>query len=410
MESEQCNGLSPFPALLLCYLLLFSGRALALDDGLARTPPMGWNSWNPFQLNINEAVIRSAADAIATNGMKAAGYHYLVVDAGWKGKGRDATGRLTAEPSKFPSGMKALADYVHARGLKFGVYTDAGAQDCVAGTPGSKGSEALDAATFAEWGVDFLKEDWCHTEGMDAKSAYGVMHEAIAATGRSMVFSVCEWGDNRPWNWGGAMAHMWRTTGDIKDCWDCGQETTHKLGGYPRGWTLILDAQPDLQAYAGPGHWNDPDMLVVGLPGLTVEEARAHFSLWCILAAPLICGCDVTTLSPEIAGILLNPEVIAVDQDALGIQGSRVLKHGEVEVWSKPLSEGSRAVVFFNRGKSPARITASSEQLGLPPPASFTARDLWGRKALGHFTGSFSATVAPHAVAMIKTTPVGRRK
>jgi len=384
-----------------------SWRVLALDDGLARTPPMGWNSWNCFQLNINEALIRSAADAIATNGMKAAGYQYIIVDAGWKAKQRDAANRFIADPSKFPSGMKALADYVHRRGLRFGVYTDAGAKDCDAGTPGSKEFEVLDAATFAEWGVDYLKEDWCNTDGMKAKEAYTKMHNALAATGRPMIFSTCEWGDNRPWEWAPAVAHLWRTTGDIKDCWDCGRETIAKLGGYPRGWTLILDAQPALKGYAGPGHWNDPDMLVVGLPGLTTEEARAHFSLWCILAAPLICGCDVTAMSPEIAAILLNSEVIAVDQDPLGIQGDRVFKRGEEEIWMKPLRDHGRAVVIFNRSQREMQVTALFEILDLAPTSTARIRDLWKHQEIGQSTGSFSAKVPAHGVVMVQMRPVG---
>jgi alpha-galactosidase len=335
---------------------------------------------------------------------------YLIVDAGWKARERDSANRLAADPDKFPSGMKALADYVHSKGLKFGVYTDAGARDCVAGTPGSKGSEVLDAATFAEWGVDYLKEDWCNTGGMNAKEAYTRMHDALVAGSRPMVFSVCEWGDNQPWLWAGAIAHLWRTTGDIKDCWDCGQETMHKPGGYPRGWTLILDAQPPLQAYAGPGHWNDPDMLVVGLPGLTTEEARAHFSLWCILAAPLICGCDVTSMSHEICDILLNPEAIAVDQDPLGIQGSRVWKQEDAEVWTKPLKDGSLAAVLFNRGQKEARITAPFEELRLAQESVVAVRDLWKRKDLGQFTRSLSATLPARAVVMVKLTPVDRPK
>jgi alpha-galactosidase len=362
---------------------------------------MGWNSWNGFQLNINEALIRSAADAVATNGMKAAGYQYIMVDAGWKAKQRDAANRLAEDRNKFPSGMKALADYVHRRGLKFGIYTDAGAQDCDAGTPGSKGFEGLDAATFAEWGVDYLKEDWCNTEGMNAKEAYTKMHNAIAATGRPMIFSTCEWGDNRPWEWAPAIAHLWRTTGDIKNCWDCGQETMARLGGYPRGWTLILDAQPALKGYAGPGHWNDPDMLVVGLPGLTTV------SLWCILSAPLMCGCDVTSMPTEIAAILLNPEVIAVDQDSLGIQGDRVFKRGEEEIWMKPLRDHGRAVVLFNRGQREMQVTAPFESLGLAPTSTVRIRDLWKREEMGQFTGSFSGKVPAHGVAMVKIWPVG---
>ena len=371
---------------------------------------MGWNSWNPFQLNINESLIRCTADAMATNGMKAAGYQYIVVDAGWKAKQRDGANRLAADSVKFPAGMKALADYVHGRGLKFGLYTDAGAQDCVAGTPGSKGFEALDAATFSEWGVDYLKEDWCNTEGMNARESYTKMHTAMAATGRPMVFSVCEWGDNSPWDWAGGIAHLWRTTGDIKDCWDCGQETMRKLGGYPRGWTLILDAQPPLQTSAGPGHWNDPDMLVVGLPGLTTNEARAHFSLWCILAAPLIAGCDVTSMLPQTADILLNPEVIAVDQDSLGIQGKRVLKQGDTEIWAKPLAGGDQAVVLFNRGSNEARITIPFAQLPGARTGPNGIRDLWKRKDLGRFKRSFNSSVPPHAAVMIRVLPANSQK
>ena len=392
---------------LLLLWLAGSGRVLALEDGLARTPPMGWNSWNCFQLNINEARIESAADAMATNGMKTAGYQYLIVDAGWKAQQRDAAHRLVGDRNKFPSGMKALADYVHGRGLKFGIYTDAGAQDCDAGTPGSKGCEALDAATFAEWGVDYLKEDWCNTEGLQAREAYATMHRVLAATGRPMIFSTCEWGDNQPWEWAPALAHLWRTTGDIKDCWDCGRETMAKPGGYPRGWTLILDAQPALRRYAGPGHWNDPDMLVVGLPGLTSEEARAHFSLWCVLAAPLICGCDVTAMPPEIAAILLNPEVIAVDQDPLGIQGDRVFKRGEEEIWMKPLRDGGRAVVIFNRSQREMQVTAPFEILDLAPTSTAPIRDLWKHQEIGQSTGSFSAEVPAHGVVMVKISPAG---
>jgi alpha-galactosidase len=255
--------------------------------------------------------------------------------------------------------------------------------------------------------VDYLKEDWCNTEGMNAKSAYKKMHDAIVSTGQPMVFSVCEWGDNQPWQWAGAVAHMWRTTGDIKDCWDCGQETMNKSGGYPRGWTLILDAQPPLQPYAGPGHWNDPDMLEVGMPGLATDEARAHFSLWCILAAPLICGCDVIGMSPQIASILLNPEVIAVDQDPLGIQGNRAMKRGDTEVWIKPLRDGSQAVVLFNRGNNEAWIAVPFEDLRIAKESAAAIRDLWKREDLGHFTRSFSAVVPARGADMVKVSTGG---
>ena len=230
----------------LAMLLFCRGAAPALDNGLARTPPMGWNSWNAFGLKMNEAMIRSTADAMVSSGLKSAGYEYIIVDAGWKAKSRDAAGRLRADAEKFPSGMKALADYVHSKGLKFGIYTDAGSEDCVSGAPGSRGFEEMDAASFAEWGVDYVKEDWCNTTGVNAREAYTKMSQAILKTGRPMVFSICEWGDNQPWEWAAPVANLWRTTGDGKDCWDCGRETMNKPGGYPRGWVLILDAQPPL--------------------------------------------------------------------------------------------------------------------------------------------------------------------
>ena len=398
------------PRLIVMLVLFSASRVMAIDDGLARTPPMGWNSWNQYQLNINEELIRATADAIATNGMKTVGYQYIVVDAGWKARQRDEKGRLVADPNKFPSGMKALANYVHSRGLKFGIYTDAGAQDCVAGTPGSKDFETLDAATFAEWGVNYLKEDWCNTDGMNAKAVYTKMHDALVATGQPVIFSICEWGDNRPWEWAPAIAHSWRTTGDIKDCWDCGRETMNKPGGFPRGWTLILDAQPALKNFAGPGHWNDPDMLVVGLPGQTADEVRAHFSLWCILAAPLVCGCRITSMSPEVANILLNPEVIAVDQDPLGIQGDRVFKDKDSEIWMKPLQDQCQAVVLFNRSDKNASITAPFETLNLAPTNAVMIRDLWRRREIGQFTNSFNAIVPAHGVVMFKICPAENQK
>jgi len=374
----------------------------ALENGLARTPPMGWNSWNSFELNINEDLIRSMADAMVHTGMKDAGYQYVVVDAGWKNKTRDSSGKLVADPSKFPSGMKALADYVHSRGLKFGIYTDAGTEDCDGAGPGSAGFESLDAATFAEWGVDFVKEDWCKSDGLNARSAYTKMSEAILAIHRPMVFSVCEWGDNQPWLWAPAIANMWRTTGDNKDCWDCGQDTKRKPGGYPRGWTLILDDQRALQQYGGPGHWNDPDMLEVGRPGLSMEESRAHFSLWAILAAPLIAGNDLRSMHEQIAEILMNKEVIAVDQDPAGISGTRIKSDGLSEIWARPLSDGSFAVLFFNRGQSYTESRVTWRDLGWSADARPSVRDLWKHRQLGKIAHGFSASVPSHSVVMIR--------
>jgi len=376
--------------------------AAALDNGLARTPPMGWNSWATYALNINETLIRSMADAMVASGMKGAGYEYIIVDAGWKAKGRDAGGRLQADQDKFPSGMKALADYVHSQGLKFGLYTDAGSEDCVSNAPGSKNFEDKDASSFSEWGVDYVKEDWCNTGGMSAQEAYRKMSQAITATGRPMVFSMCEWGDNKPWAWAAPVANLWRTTGDSKDCWDCGRETMNKLGGYPRGWVLILDAQPPLAAYAGPGHWNDPDLLQIGHPGLTIEESRAQFSLWAILAAPLIATNDLRSMPPEIRAILANQEVIAVDQDSAGTEGTRVRISGNGEVWMRPLADGSRAVVLFNRSKSPLTVRLRWTDIGRKQTDELPLRDLWRHADIGVSKDGYFALVPAHGVVMIK--------
>ena len=371
---------------------------------------MGWNSWASYELKIDEGLIRATADAMVSTGMKGAGYQYIIVDAGWKAKNRDAEGRLRADPDKFPSGMKALADYVHSKGLKFGLYTDAGTEDCVSGAPGSRGFEEKDASSFTEWGVDYMKEDWCNTAGMSAQDAYAKMSRAILATGRPMVFSICEWGDNQPWAWAAPVANLWRTTGDSKDCWECGQETMNKPGGYPRGWVLILDAQQRLASFAGPGHWNDPDMLQVGQRGLTVEESRAHFSLWAILAAPLIATNDLRSMTPEIRDILLNREVIAVDQDSAGIQGTRLRVEGHSEVWMRPLSDGSRAVVLFNRGKSAATVRVRWADIGRKPSDALPVRDLWKHENLGNSKGGYSALVPAHGVVMIRVGSPAEQK
>ena len=291
---------------------------------------------------------------------------------------------------------------MHSKGLKFGIYTDAGSADCVSDAPGSKGFEEKDAASFAEWGVDYVKEDWCNTEGVDARKAYAKMSRAIAATGRPMVFSMCEWGDNKPWDWAAGVANLWRTTGDSKDCWDCGRDTMNKPGGYPRGWTLILDAQKPLARFAGPGHWNDPDMLQVGRPGLTLEESRAHMSLWSILAAPLIATNDLRSMSPEIQRILTNPEVIAVDQDSAGKEGTLVRKDGNAEVWARPLAAGAQAIVLFNRSQRAKTIRVRWTDLGRGETERLMVRDICQHKDLGLHKNGYSARVAAHAVVMIR--------
>ncbi|USU04724.1 alpha-galactosidase [Sphingomonadaceae bacterium OTU29LAMAA1] len=367
-----------------------------IANGLAQTPPMGWNSWNRFGCNINDATVRAMADAMASNGMKAAGYRYIVIDDCWHGS-RDADGFITANAEKFPNGIKAVADYVHAKGLKFGIYSDAGAKTC-GGKPGSQGHESQDALTYARWGVDYLKYDWCSTGVRNAEEAYALMSDAIKASGRPMVLAMCEWGNNRPWEWGAKIGNLWRTTADIRDAW-AGREK------WSIGMTDIVDLNERLYPYAGPGRWNDPDMLEVGNGGMTPTEYRSHFSLWAMMAAPLIAGNDIAHMDADTRAILLNQEVIAVDQDPLGQQGRRIRDDGDLEVWARPLADGSRAVILFNRSAAPASISVAWPELGLTTRVKAEVRDLWAHKSLGRKTGSFAATVAPHGVVMVKVTP-----
>jgi|SRR5208337_1851922 len=374
----------------------------AMVNTLAATPPMGWNSWNKFGCNVSEDLIRQTADAMVASGMKDAGYQYVVIDDCWQVE-RDSNGNIVVDAKRFPSGMKALADYVHARGLKFGLYSDAGTKTC-AGRPGSRGYEFQDARQYAAWGVDYLKFDWCSSSTQDARSSYELMRAALDASGRPIVFSICEWGSNKPWLWGKGIGNLWRTTGDISDKWQ-----DHKK--WPdgsccsNGMVDILDQQVGIESYAGPGHWNDPDMLEVGNGGMTTAEYRAHFSLWAILAAPLIAGNDLRDMKPEIREILTQKEVIAVDQDPAGIEGHRVRKDGDSEVWAKPLRDGSRAVVLFNRGIADKEITVSWEDLQYPAHLSARVRDLWQAKDMGERKEMFSATVAPHSVVMVTVKP-----
>jgi alpha-galactosidase len=365
-------------------------------NGLAATPPMGWNSWNRFACEIDESLIRKTADAIASSGMKDAGYEYVVIDDCWHGE-RDANGFITADPKRFPSGIKALADYVHSKGLKFGIYSDAGRKTC-GGRPGSQGHEYQDALTYARWGVDYLKYDWCSTGSRNAEEAYALMSDALRSTGRDIVFSICEWGNNQPWLWAQKIGNLWRTTGDITDKWQ---------GKYGYSWGVlnIVDMNEPLWPHAGPGHWNDPDMLEVGNPGLTQTQSRSHFSLWAMMAAPLIAGNDVANMTAEIREILLNKEVIAIDQDRLGVQGRRVWRDGDREVWVKPLAGGGRAVLLFNRGADAADIAFSWEQLGYPAHLKAKLRDVWAHRDLPRRSGTYRATVEPYGVVMLRVEP-----
>lgn len=385
---------------LLCFvtIMIFRvGECSALDNGVARTPPMGWNSWNKFGCDVSEKLIKEVADAMVKNGMKEAGYQYIVIDDCWQ-ISRDQEGHIIPDPKRFPSGIKSLADYVHAKGFKFGLYSDAGTLTCQK-RPGSRGYEFDDARQYAAWGVDYLKYDWCSHGTQNSEASYSIMRDALLKTGRPIVFSICEWGSTKPWLWATEVGNLWRTSGDIQDCWDCKKD----WGGL--GFVHILDIQAGLESYAGPGHWNDPDMLEVGNGGMTTEEYRAHFSLWCILAAPLIAGNDIRTMPAHIADILNNREVIAVDQDAFGIQGRRVKREGDYEVWSKQMSDGSRAVALFNRSGVASQMSVSWHDIGYPDTLSASVRDLWLKKELGNLTGKFSATVPSHGVVMVHIKP-----
>ena len=367
-------------------------------NGLARTPPMGWNSWNKFGCNVNEKLVRSAVDAMVSTGMRDAGYQYIVIDDCWQGQ-RNAQGDIEPDASRFPSGMAALADYIHKKGLKFGIYSDAGTKTC-GGRPGSRGREFQDAQRYASWGVDYLKYDWCNTGTQDAASSYLTMSEALQATGRPIVFSLCEWGNSKPWLWATNVGNLWRTTGDVDDHWE-----GLNPNGYSIGVMNIVDMQAGLESFAGPGHWNDPDMLEVGNGGMSDNEYRAHFSLWAVMAAPLMAGNDLSAMSRETKAILLNKEVIAVDQDPLGIPASRVAKNGDAEIWSRPLKGGGRAVVLLNRGTAPRDITVTWEDLRYPNTLNAGVRDLWLHKDLPRTKGHYTAHVPGHGVVMVVIRP-----
>jgi len=368
-------------------------------NGLALTPPMGWNSWNKFACDITEDTVRKTADAMVSSGMRDAGYEYVVIDDCWHGK-RDADGFIQADPQKFPSGIKALSDYIHARGLKFGIYSDAGRMTC-GKRPGSQGHEYQDAIQYARWGVDYLKYDWCFTGDRNAKEAYALMADALRSTGRDIVLSICEWGTAKPWEWAKSIGNLWRTTGDIWDSFD--KKDPSRDWAYPV--MAIVDLNEPLWQHAGPGHWNDPDMLEVGNGGMTTAEYRSHFSLWAMMAAPLMAGNDIANMDEATRSILLNKEVIAVDQDRLGVQGRRVVKDGDREIWVKPLAGGGKALLLFNRGSQPTRIRATNEQLGVAGNFNARVRDLWAHKDLTRWSGAIEAVVEPHGVAMYRIQP-----
>jgi alpha-galactosidase len=393
------------PLLLAVCVVVINAHGQKFEN-LAMTPPMGWNSWNKFACDVSEKLIRETADALVSSGMKDAGYVYVNIDDCWHGE-RDAQGFIQPHPQRFPSGMKALGDYIHSKGLKFGIYSDAGWKTC-GGKPGSRGREFQDAQTYARWGVDYLKYDWCNTESLNAEGAYLTMRDALYAAGRPMVFSICEWGNQRPWLWGSKLGHLWRTTGDITACFDCVKDH----GAWKSSGILaILDMQNGLRQYAGPGHWNDPDMLEVG-NGMTVNEDRAHFSMWCMLAAPLIAGNDVRRMTRETVDILTNKEAIAVDQDPLGIQGFRYSTDGIVEIWFKPLSDDAWAMCVLNRSPRSQKVVFEWAKKAVVDDLSkrntrfdtivYRVRDLWKKKDLGTTSEKLDADVPGNDVLMLR--------
>jgi alpha-galactosidase len=432
----------------LVTLFLFAFVCLNMNaqkfEQLAKTPPMGWNSWNKFHCDVSEELIMKAADAMVSSGMKDAGYEYIVIDDCWQ-VSRDENGEIVPDRERFPHGMKFVADYVHSLGLKFGIYSSAGTVTCQR-RPGGLGHEYQDARTYASYGVDYLKYDWCGSTTQDARSSYTNMRDALYTAGRPIVFSICEWGRSNPWEWAGDVGHLWRTTGDISDNWN--------------SMIDIFSRQKDLARYAGPGRWNDPDMLEVGNGGMTTEEYKTHFSLWCMLAAPLMAGNDLEQMTPETKNILLNKELIALDQDTLGRQATCYRDNVDYQIWVKALSNNEKAICLLNKsdekksvlvdfallaeirtfgrgfgGFAPppaARATAGGAQRGQggqaaqgagnrpqggPPPgagpggqfrmtpltlANYTVRDLWEHKDLTLKETSMYVDILPHSVKVYR--------
>ena len=376
-------------------------------EGLALTPPMGWNSWNTFQGNINEKLVMETADAMLSSGMKDAGYIYLVLDDAWMAKERDPkTGDLIADPKKFPNGMKAVSDYVHSKGLKFGLYNCAGTLTC-AGFPGTRGNEYQDARYYASVGADYLKFDWCSTNGINQKEAYTTMSKALKLAGRPILFSLCEWGSSKPWTWAEPVGHIWRTTGDITAQF----EGIKSHGSWSStGVMKILDMQDTLRKYAGPGHFNDPDMLEVG-NGLSESENRAHFSMWSMIAAPLIAGNDIRKMSASTTAILTNKEVIAINQDALGIQAMKYAKSDSLETWIKPLQNGDWAVCFLNRKTTAQQINFDWNAHAIEDDVAkktldtkttmYKLYDIWAKKDIGNTKKPLQMSVPPRDLVML---------
>jgi alpha-galactosidase len=368
-------------------------------DKLARTPPMGWNSWNKFGCNVSETLIKEMADAIVFSGMKDAGYEYVVIDDCWQ-TGRDEKGNIIVDKEHFPNGMKPVADYAHKLGLKFGIYSCAGSKTCQ-GRPGSRGYQFQDARQYAEWGVDYLKYDWCYNEGQDAKAAYKTMSDALRECGRPIVFSICEWGENKPWEWGKGVGHLWRITADIRDCYDC----RFNWGGV--GVLQILDKALTITQYSGPGHWNDLEMLEIGNGGQTQQEYRSHMAIWSMMSAPLMAGNDIRNMDVLTKEILLNKDVIAINQDKLGKSAFRFVQLNGIDILVKALSDGDVAFLFINRNNFNTELnynwnfdTVYDESLEngslYMKRAPRTIKNVWTNQYMGTTDTLLKKTLEPH--------------
>lgn len=386
-------------SLLLPIALGFALPACSQSSGMvAATPPMGWNSWNHFKGKVDDAVIRAQADAMVSSGMRDAGYRYINIDDTWEGE-RDPQGNIQSN-SKFPD-MKALANYVHSKGLKLGIYSSPGNKTC-AKFEGSLGHEEQDARTYANWGIDYLKYDLCGLrEPMKAApspevahkimvDAYIKMRDALRSTGRPIVYSLCQYGNDAVWRWGAEVGgNLWRTTGDISDKYN--------------SMAQIGFSQAGLAKFARPGHWNDPDMLEVGNGGMSTEEYRTHMSLWAILAAPLLAGNDLTTMSPETRDLLTNRDVIAIDQDKAGRQGDRVWVEGPLEMWVRPLADGGKAIAIFNRHPSAMSVEIDLARVGIR--SNTKAKDVWQGREVSALPMNYSANIPGHGVILLRTLP-----
>jgi len=364
----------------------------AADDGLALTPPMGWYPWNVFgEEPQNERLIKEIVDALVASGMRDAGYAYVGPDEGICFS-RGADGRLTPNLERYPSGLRALGDYIHARGLKYALYTDAGTRTCSTAMPGTKDHELEDMRSFAEWRSDYIKIDWCNAEGLDIVRTYTTLHDAQHAAGRPVVHSLCSWGEGFPWLWAARIGHMWRTTADI---------CAPGRADWARAMRMVF-ANERLSAHAGPGHWNDPDMMIVGMPGLSDAQNRSLFSLWCMMASPLIAGNDLRSMTMAAVETLTNLEAIGIDQDPLGLQGRILWTDGNIGIWGgKRLFDGSQAVLVFNQGRYPADARIDWQDIGIDPKAACYVRNLWTRQTQGPLTGGLSVGVAPDDVAFL---------